>query len=132
MKKLAFILFFFVAFTIQSQQFTTLLNAVYTSNTNGTALAIASDNAWSVQLVWTSATGTVNGVVYIEVSDDGANWIAHSSTANLTMSGASGSGGYDTGNVSMSWRFVRARYVKGTTTSANIKVYFNQLIKKTN
>jgi len=132
MKKLILIFAILFSLSASTQQFTTLLNGNYTSNTSGTALAIASDNAWSIQVIWSGATGTVNGVIYFEVSNDGTNWIAYASNSYIAISGASGTGGYDPGNINMSWRFIRARYVKGTTTKVTLNVYFNQLIKKTN
>jgi len=130
MSKLIFILAIFFSLAVNSQDFTTLLSGTKTANATGTAHNVVSDNAWSVQVVWSAATGTINGVVYIEVSDDNANWIQFSSNSYITLSGAAGSGGYDSGNVAMTWRYIRARYVKGTTTSATLQVYFNQHVKK--
>jgi len=131
MKKLITILLIFVATFTFSQQFEYLLNAKYTNNATGTALQLKSDNAWSVQAIWSSATGTVNGQIIIEVSNDGVNYIQHSSTSVITLSGASGSIGYDVGHLKTAWVFIRARYVRGTTTSVVLKVNFSQFNVKT-
>lgn len=44
----------------------------------------------SFHVVWASLTGSVDGVVKIQVSNDGTNWVDKSG-ATFTMSGANGS-----------------------------------------
>ncbi len=130
MKKLLFVLCFFISFAASSQNFLMLLDAKLTANTTGALTPISSNSAWSVQLVWSGATGTVNATVYIEVSNDGVNYTTYASNSYKTISGASGVWYYDQGSNGMAWRFIRARYVKNGCTSATIKVYFNQLISR--
>lgn len=130
MKKLVFILAILFTLSVNSQDFVSLLSGTKTANATGLGHEVNSDNPWSIQVNWSSATGTVNGVVYIEVSDDKTNWVQFASNSYITLSGASGTGGYDLGSNQMTWRYIRVRYVKNTTTSAVLQVYYNQHVKK--
>jgi hypothetical protein len=51
-------------------------------------------NAGSIQLIWSGLTGTLDGKLTVEVSDDGVNWdvkkLASGSDAIITVSGAAG------------------------------------------
>ena len=127
MKKLFLIGLIAFSLTGIGQQFTTLMAGTKTANENGTAFFVQQDNAFSVTVVWSGATGTLDGVVYVETSNDNANWEAYDGAFNHTLSTASGVQSFV--DEAFEFRYIRLRYAKNNCTSVTITAYFNQNIK---
>lgn len=100
-------------------------NQISDDNANPNALGRSFDlslyNFASVQLIWSGLTGTLDGVLSIEVSDDNTNW----DTKTIQVAGAvvdakitvSGAAGNDTISIDLvTERFYRARWTKNGVT----------------
>ena len=79
-------------------------------------------NVASVQLTWIGLTGTPNGVLTVEVSDDGVNWdtkkLSSGSDATITVSGAAGTDVLSIENVTE--KFYRTKWAKTGVTGGTI------------
>jgi hypothetical protein len=80
----------------------------------------------SVQVVWAALTGTINGILSIECSDDGVNWkpkLNPTVAAAITVSGASGQ---DTISFdqNVTERYYRAKWTKTGVTGGTITCLF--------
>jgi len=104
-------------------------NHVSTDSGDATCLGRSCDlslyNFASIQLVWSGLGGTPNGTATVEVSEDGTNW----DTKKIEVAGASvdavialsGAAGNDTLSIeTVTERYYRVSYVKGTTTGGSI------------
>ena len=90
----------------------------------GRSCDIALYNFASVQLIWSGLTGTLNGVLSVEVSDDNINWnpkmdIAATPAAfAITVSGASGNKSISIDNTTE--RYYRVNWAKTGVTGGTI------------
>ena len=90
-------------------------------NAIGRACDLSLYNFASVQLIWSGLTGTLDGVLSIEVSDDGTNWDTKTIQvagvtvdAKITVSGAAGN---DSISIDLlTERYYRARWTKTGVT----------------
>lgn len=99
----------------------TILNAA-TAGSNQTT-QIVDTGAYprvSFQVVWTSLTGTVDGAVKLQSSNDNTNWIDKTG-ATFTLSGASGSNLISLNGV-VTEKYYRAVYTKNNVTGGTISV----------
>jgi hypothetical protein len=89
----------------------------------GKPMDIGEWNVGSIQLVWASLTGTVNGVLSVQVSDDGTNWVpktdANLNPVQITVSGASGSNLISLNGV-ISEEFYKVIWTPNGVTGGNI------------
>lgn len=76
----------------------------------------------SAQVVWSGLTGTVNGTVQLNVSNDGTDWDSKSG-ASVTLSGASGHATISLNGVA-SEEFYQVVYSHTGVTGGTVDVYF--------
>lgn len=94
-------------------------------NAIGRACDISLYSIASIQVIWSGLTGTLDGVLSIEASDDGINWDVKTIEvagvvvdAKITVSGAAGN---DTISIDKATeRYYRARWTKNGVTGGLI------------
>ncbi len=87
----------------------------------GRSCDLALYNVASMQLIWSGLTGTINGTLTFEVSDDGVNWDTKKiggSDAVITVSGAAGNDVLS--SVEITERYARANWAKVGVTGGTI------------
>lgn len=90
--------------------------------TIGRAVDLALYTSASVQLIWSGLTGTINGVLTVEVSDDGTNWDTKKiggSDATITVSGAAGNDTLSLDGI-VTERYYRVNWAKNLVTGGTL------------
>lgn len=99
-----------------SEQYSTTVSAT----TAGREFDLSYATSATFQVTWTSLTGTLDGEVTIEASNDGSNWVARPG-ASLVLSSASGTDIIALNGTAME-RYYRVHYDQNNVSGGTVTV----------
>lgn len=81
-------------------------------------------NNWSLQVVWAGLTGTLDGTIQLQGSNDGVNFDNLSGTSSLSLSSANGSGSFRKDK--FDFKYFRVLFTKNNLNNAGtLKMLLN-------